>query len=337
MENFFRKYGWTVTLGFIAIGALLLALMANNILASKLAPYTVPELPEMAKKAAHKPDRRVQRTQARTWDRAISQLCLFGCPDNEPKDECPGGCPDGQTCDAGQCVPAQDQPVDSDVPVLSDLNMKLLGAMVANPNEYSMALIRDEDSNETLVASPGDQIASGAELVEIRRDRVILERNGRREYIRMDKSIGGDPSATPVSTLPSRRPAINTPSLNHARPSPKASGDAVKRVGNDQYEVSREAMDKQLEDRESLARQGRVVPNFKNGKRNGLKLVGISPNSVYSQLGIQSGDVIHAVNGNDIRTSQQAMELFDKMREEGKVAIEIERRGQKHKLEYKIH
>ncbi|QDG50108.1 PDZ domain-containing protein [Persicimonas caeni] len=340
MENFLRKYGWTVALALIAIGAFLLALMTNNIVASQLAPLTVPKLPDMSAKQADEPAKRQPtRRRGQNWDRTIASLCLFGCPDTTPKDECEGGCPDGQECQAGQCVPAEDQPpVDSDVPVLSDLNMKLMGAMVADNPEYSMALIRDDNSSETLVLSPGDLVTNGAELVEIRRDRVILKRNGRLEYIRMDKTIGGDPSATTASTLDrTPRPTpIKQPPRTRRASTRGSAGDSIKSVGRDKFEVDRNAINKQIEDKQDLARQGRVVPNYKNGKRDGLKLVGISPNSVYSKLGIQSGDVIHSVNGKEINTSQEAMELFERMRDSGDVTVEIERRGQKRKLNYNI-
>lgn len=339
MENFFRKYGWTVALALIAMGAFLLALMTNNIVASQLAPLTVPKLPAMnAQKAAQPDKRQPTRPHGQNWDRTIASLCLFGCPDTTPKDECEGGCPDGQQCQAGQCVPAEEQrPVDSDVPVLSDLNMKLMGAMVAQRPEYSMALLRDDNSTETLVLSPGDMVTADAELVEIRRDRVILRRNGRLEYIRMDKSIGGNPSATTASTLNRSLSAPIKQPPRARRPSTRNSdGDAVKSVGRDKYEVERSAIEEQIEDKQDLARQGRVVPNYKNGKREGLKLVGISPNSVYSKLGIQSGDVIHSVNGKKINTSQEAMELFERMRDSNDVTIEVERRGQKRELNYSI-
>jgi general secretion pathway protein C len=337
MENFLRKYGWTLVLAVIAIGASLLALTANNLVASQLAPYTVPELPDL--KTAPKPDLDKGAPKSKNWDRTIAQLCLFGCPEAEPgPDECVGGCEPGERCESGQCVPVEDQPpVDSNIPVLSDLSIKLMGAMVSAQKQHSMALLRDDGSSETMVAGVGDYIADDAELIEIRRDRVIIKRGGRLEYIRMDKSIGGAPSATAQATPTSTLNRSATPSPALARPkSSSSTGEAVKKVSENRFEVERSAIEEQIDDKKALARQGRVVPNYKNGKRDGLKLVGISPNSVYSQLGIQSGDVIHSVNGKQITTSQQAMELFEQMKTQGKVSVEVERRGQKRRMEYQI-
>lgn len=339
MENFLRRYGWVITLGLIGVGALLVALTANNILASKLAPYTVPELPELVKAPAA-PAAGV--SNASGWRQAISPLCLFGCVEDEPLlDECPEGCEDGERCEAGECVPLEEGEEGelSDVPVLSDLSVEFLGAMVAHTPEHSMALIRDGSNDATLILGVGDFIGEEAEIIEIRRDRVFLRRGAQLEYLQLDKMLGDGPTrasagqktAAASAKAPARAPA--------AEPTETRSSDlkeSVKSLGQDRYEVQRQAIEKELKTPRSVAAQGRVVPNEKNGVRDGLKVVGISPNSVYTQLGIQSGDVLQSVNGQQINSSQQAMDLFKQLQSEGDVTVEIERSGQKKKMQYHV-
>ncbi len=335
MENLLRKYGWALTLALIGVGSILMALMANNLVASQLAPFTVPEPPEIADNSG--PDRPTPtRTQRKgNWDRAIAQHCLFGCPDEQPADQCEGGCEEGEECRQGQCVEIDDSPqIPSDFPVASELNLKLLGAMVAKQPHYSMALVKNEDSSETLVASVGDYLMDNVELVEIRRDRIILRRQGQMEFVRMDKSITGNPTATPASTV-RRSPSSSARRPQRSKPAPPPK-DAIRKKGDGSFEVERSAIEKRIENRRELATQGRVVPNFKNGQRQGLKLVGITPNSVYTELGIQSGDVLHSVNGKQIKSSHQAMDFFESMKNDKTVKVQIERRGQKKNLEYNI-
>jgi general secretion pathway protein C len=313
-----------------------MALTVNNILASQLAPYTVPELPKMEAPAAARP---APSANIGNWDRAIARLCLFGCPETEPAQECPGGCAEGEQCQAGVCVPADGaQPVNSNVPVLSDLNMQMMGAMVASDPQFSMALIRDEASNATMILGVGDMLGSDAQIIEIRRDRVMLKRNGRTEYIRMDKTLGGVPTATTISTA-YRPPAVRAAPSDPLPKAPRAaepSSDPVRKVSDNHFEVQREAIARTLDNPRAMRSQGRIVPNFKNGERDGLKLVGLSPDSIYTQLGIQSGDVLQALNGEPVNTTQQAMELFQALKSSGEVTIEIERRGQTERLQYKI-
>ncbi|MFW6057786.1 MAG: type II secretion system protein GspC, partial [Persicimonas sp.] len=263
--------------------------------------------------------------------------CLFGCPDEQPADECEGGCEEGEECRKGQCVEIDEEPdIPSDFPVASELNLKLLGAMVSKQPDYSMALIKNEDSSETLVASVGDYLMDDVELVEIRRDRIILRRQDQMEFVRMDKSITGNPTATPASTVRRSSPPSSSSRKPKAGKPAASAKDAIRKRGDDSFEVERSAIERRIENRRELASQGRVVPNFKNGQRQGLKLVGITPNSVYSELGIQSGDVLHSVNGKQIKSSHQAMDFFESMKNEKTVKVQIERRGQKKDLEYNI-
>lgn len=339
MENFLRKYGWALTLGLIGVGSLLVALTVNNFLAAQLAPYTVPEMPETPQVAA----RPVQTTATKDWDRAIARLCLFGCPDAPAAQECPGGCPEGQACQAGQCVVVDDAPVASDLPTLSSLNMQLMGTMVASRPEFSLAMIRDDASGNTMIMSVGDVIQGQATITEIRRDRILLERGNQAEYMLLHQTHAGAPSPTPASTRAPARSAprqlapnaIKTPRVNNA--SAAGSQEAVKKVSDTEFVVQRGALNKQIDDPKALAEQGRIAPNFKDGKRDGLKLVGLSPNSVYSQLGIQSGDVLQSLNGKKIDTTSQAMDLFEQFKNSDQVVVEIERRGQKKRMQYKIH
>src|SRR5690554_7938485 len=138
MENFLRKYGWALTLGLIGVGSLLVALTVNNFLAAQLAPYTVPEMPAMQDVAP----RPVQTADSKNWDTAIARLCLFGCPDAPPVEECPGGCPEGQTCQGGQWVSGGDAPESRDVPTRSSWRTQLMRSMGASRPERPLPMLR---------------------------------------------------------------------------------------------------------------------------------------------------------------------------------------------------
>ena len=42
--------------------------------------------------------------------------------------------------------------------------------------------------------------------------------------------------------------------------------------------------------------QARIVPSFKDGVAQGFKLFSIRPDSIYSKIGIQNGDVIKRIS-----------------------------------------
>src|SRR5690606_35106749 len=112
----------------------------------------------------------------------------------------------------------------------------LVGTMVANRPEWSFATIKSSDP-DARVYLVGDEI-EGAEIVDIERLRVILNNQGRKEYISIE---GTRPADAP-------RIAANPPSTTRRsrgdRPEPVDS--EVRKVDENTYEISREDVDKQL-------------------------------------------------------------------------------------------
>jgi general secretion pathway protein C len=345
METFFQKYGWAINLALIALGALLLALMVNGFIASRLAPFTVPEMPSFAgaEDGAGRAQREVNRVD---WSGELGRRCLFGCAEPIDPSVCPGGCPEGKQCQNGTCVDiVVDEPeFVSDVPVQSDLNLKLTGAMVAREPRWSLALILDNATQQTLVSSIGDMLPGNAELIEIRRDRILVNRSGRIEFIRLENTIGGNPTPTaarPQARRPTEGDAVVAESMARGSQLQQAqqkqdSHLGVRQDGENRYAVERAAIERELADPAALARQARIMTNYRDGEAHGLRLVGVTPNSVFSQLGIRSGDVIHSINGTTLNNQRQAMDLLDSMRRENRVVIEVERRGSRQKYEYNI-
>lgn len=358
MENFFRKYGWTIRLAAIVIVCLLLALSVNGFISSALAPYTVPQIPDLYEQAKRDSatDTPSKPGTAQNWTRTLSERCYFGCPEEpDTAPTCPAeGCPEGQQCVGGQCVEAQpivQNPGAGTLPVQSDLTLKLTGVMVSNKPRWSTAILTDEASKQGYFVRPGDSVLGQATLLEVRRDRVILDRNGRLEYIRLVDSIAGNPSAASQtfssglpsniapspSSLPSTAEPISAEKLQQeTEQAQNAPGNGVQRIDNNAYSVDRKSMNAKLEDRASLAKGATIVPNYKAGKKSGLKLVNIQGGSVYEQLGMKSGDVLMSVNGQDIRSQTHAMELMDRFREADSVTIAVERNGKQEKIKYDI-
>lgn len=348
MEAFLRRYMWAINFGLLGAGALLLALLVNGFVATKLAPFTVPEMPQYG--AGADSGAAMDLSDRTAWVERLKGRCLFGCEIEVDPDICPDGCPEGQICEAGQCVEveADEEAYAEDAPQASELNMVLMGAMVAQNPRWSMAMIRDDGEQKTHMVGVGDFLPADTvvEVLEIRRDRVFIDHDGRLEFIRMVDSHDGDPGGQSRSTAASRTTTKEQASRQRKVASSEPAvtvdsaggymGGIARSEGNNRYAVNREAVRTQMQDPAALVRQARIMPNYRDGEPNGLRLVGVTPNSVYSQLGIRSGDVIHSVNGAKITSQNQAMQLLEKLQEENSVTIEVERRGRKQKMEYSI-
>jgi general secretion pathway protein C len=334
METYLQRYGWVGTLLIWGLGGLLVAMILNGYLASKLAPYTVPVLPAMS---AKKEDRKA--VSAGDADRVgvVGRLCLFGCVEKVPEPpKCDPACGAEEVCQEGQCVSTKVEPgVVSDLPVPSDLPLKLVGVMVSNRPEWSTAILQDNATRQSYIVRVGDIVPGSAKLVEVNRQYIVFERNGRKEFIKLDGSLMGSLAtvSTAPTTLQSSAPSAPAPTA----PAPTAPApEVVEAPAIRGLVLSRGMIDEKLKDKSALSTGVSVAPNFKNGQPNGLKLISVQPDSVYQKLGLQSGDVLQSINGEQIKNQQHAMELMEKFRGSDAVSIELERRGRKEKLDYKI-
>lgn len=107
----------------------------------------------------------------------------------------------------------------------------------------------------------------------------------------------------------------------------KLHSDKIHKVGAYTYEVLREARGQLVGSPERLAHAARIIPNYRQGRYEGVKLVGVRPGSLYRAIGIRSGDVIRAVNGKNIDAPSKAIALAEGLLKARVLRIELERRG----------
>ena len=77
-----------------------------------------------------------------------------------------------------------------------------------------------------------------------------------------------------------------------------------------------------------LAKQARIVPKQKDDEVLGYKLYGIRRGSLPKLLGLKNGDMITAVNGEELKGMDKAMALYTKLRRASNLSVSIERKGQ---------
>ena len=110
----------------------------------------------------------------------------------------------------------------------------------------------------------------------------------------------------------------------------------IAKIDDTNFTVERNEVDKILADPMSVASGARVVPSVKGGVPNGFKLYAIRPASVYAALGFQNGDTITAINGRDMSTPDQALEVYQQIRTASSLDVSITRRGKDLVLHYSI-
>lgn len=191
---------------------------------------------------------------------------------------------------------------------LTSLNLKLLGTVV-NEKGSSWAFIHDLDRDRQDMVSVGSVVA-GARVVSIGRDRVVLNINGREEIL----LLGVEGTRTPSGR----------------------SEQGAKESATSTYVLSREVVRDSLENLPSLMTQARAELYFKEGKAEGFQLSQIQQGSLFRSVGFQDGDVIRSVNGQDIRSLQDAIEIYQKFGDSDSFAIGILRGEKPRTLHVKI-
>jgi len=298
MELFFRKYFWTVNLVFILLVAWLVARTANLFVESAIAPAP------NAEPAARSPQRVQETQQLASLDmERLSKLTGIKLPEPEPLVQEP------------VAAPVIDENAD---PVKSGLRVKLLGTLVAADKYWSFASVQDMVTQRSQTYMVGDLIQN-AQVTDIQRERVIVLNNGRKEFI--DNQPGDGSAPAPTFTPPPPVAAAPTSSPN------SGLGTGIRATGENEYEVPRGEIDRTLANLNEVAMQARIVPAFKDGQAQGFKLFSIRPDSIYSKIGVQNGDVIRRINGFDLNSPEKALEVYSKLKEAPRIEIEIERNG----------
>ncbi len=208
----------------------------------------------------------------------------------------------------------------------SSLPLALLGTVVNERGKRSFAVISQSGSKEQEIFFSGDEVRDGVTLASVQRNRVVLLRQGREEVLEMNRDEhAAAPARRPVRrTFASSAKRSGTPEIN------------VRKVGKNNYVMDRREVEGVLTDFNKLLTQIRIVPHFRDGKPDGFKVFNIRPNSFFMKLGMVNGDIIKRVNGLDITGPEQALQMYQQLRQESRITLDLERFSKNLTLQYEV-
>jgi len=331
METFFKNYFWTVNLLALAAAAWLTATTVNEYVSDKLFAGSEASKPRTGK-GSEAPPFRLGGDDGRDWSTVLMARNVFNAERTDKEPEPPPEEPDDT---------AEEKPDDGEIED-SELDIALVGTLVAADPELSMATVQLAGAGKlvrvgTDLKRDPDAESIMARVLEIHRRHIIILEGGEKKRVRL---WDNDKAAAGARPGPYDR-GMQRPGMPVATPTPQPAGDdkkdyaqGVRKVSMYKYEVDRAMIEEELNDLSELGRQARIVPNYRNGQYQGFKLIGVRPGSLYRALGIRSGDIIQRVNGQEINSPNKAIQLFEELRSQRNIALDIERRGQKRTLQY---
>jgi len=199
------------------------------------------------------------------------------------------------------------QPARSATPVDApdtQLNLTLKGALASDNKAGARAIIADQRGQEEDYAI-GDTLPGNAELSAIYADRVILQRSGRYETLRLPTDI---------------KPGNNVYSATAVPAAMRSSMSAAQRL----QEVRRRIQQQPA----SLARMLRISPvNDPAGKLIGYALAPGNDPQLFEQVGLQDGDVVTEVNGLTLTDPQNSAQALRSLRSGEPVSLKVLRNG----------
>jgi general secretion pathway protein C len=172
---------------------------------------------------------------------------------------------------------------------------------------------RASDSRALIVANGdeapyaiGAQLPGGAVIRAIYPDRVLLERDGRVEALRLPKP--GDSSGGGVSPVPGV-------AMQRAQPyaQPQNLGQLRQEIANNP---------------QRLMDVVRAMPVMDHGKLAGYRIYPAGNPSAFNQLGLKPGDVVTGVNGIPLTDPAQSMRVLSSLKTSEQVSITLTRNGQ---------
>ncbi len=195
----------------------------------------------------------------------------------------------------------------------TELKLKLWGTVTGATAE-TYAVIEDTKVRKQTLYRINDTVQN-AIVKEIHREKVILEVEGEYEILEMEKIIS--------ASAPARR---RTGSATQVNKNPVQSNVTLKR----------EKIESAVNDLNTLMKQIRIRPHFKDGNPDGLTISGIRSKSIFSEMGLRNGDVIIGVDGNTIESVDDALKLYESLQSASNVQVQLRRRGQLRTIDYNI-
>jgi len=299
MVRLFTKHFWVINLLFIAAAAWLVARLSAVVIQDRMSTFAMPGPTKSALATpAEKPtpyDQYAIIPERNVFNPAEKGLKLL------PLGEKGTG--------AAEAKGASESSKKS-----SSGNYRLIGTVIG-PGLHSWAILQEgTDRKQRIVPLHGD--IDGGKIVQILRNRILIQRDGKEEVLSVAKEE--------VLSRPAPSPA--TP----------PAGEVVKKLSANRFLVNREDVTAAVGNVNQFMTQARIKPYFVGGRPSGFSVSEIQPGSLMEKLGLQNDDVIKKVNGQPITKPEEIFQAYSQLQRDSNIEVEIERGNRSEVFRYEI-
>lgn len=179
------------------------------------------------------------------------------------------------------------------------LSLTLKGTIAATDQDAAIALIED-NRKEQKIYFIGNTVTAGTTLHAVYADRVVLNRSGTLEILKLPKEF-------PKGMVENRRNAAN---VSRTATNPQSIQNVL------------------TENATKLADVIRPTPYYVAGQMQGYRVYPGRDRKQFAALGLRPGDLIKDIDGAALTNPQQATEIFQSLGSAEQVSVTVERNGQ---------
>lgn len=212
--------------------------------------------------------------------------------------------------------------------VKTELPLTLVGLIYGGTPYNGLATIEQKSKNKVASYIVGDLIEGvDARLEEIRRDRIIFSRGGRREYLELEQKD--------LVRSSRKKRSSNSSEPVKKGVAPIARGPALKAYREEGFErdngkmVMTDTFKQRLlgPDFTKVLQDAKATPNMVDGQIKGFRLTRIREDSIYQKAGLQNDDVVMEINGVPLNNAASAIRLLQGLRNESEIEVIVDRSG----------
>jgi general secretion pathway protein C len=219
--------------------------------------------------------------------------------------------------------------------VKSDLQVKLLGTIYGGDPYSGLALVENSSKKTINSFMVGDLLLAKATIKEVHREKIIIDRDGRLEYIEVAKTelarnkrkkktspTGVQQTIAPIATEP---------------PPDKFKEEGFERDGKGMVMTKAYQQKLLTTDFTKVLQDAKATPNVEGGELKGFCLTRIRKDSIYEKAGLQNDDCVTEINGVPLQDAAQAIRLLQSLRNESDIDVRLTRGGAPMTFNLQIH
>lgn len=195
---------------------------------------------------------------------------------------------------------------------LSDLYLR---GTIATRDDDAMAVFEQRNNKRQFVVRIHEQIGMGIFLEDVLLEKVIILNNGVREEMALYREQNNSVAANMRSSI---------------------SHDGIEKKSGNSYHISKDTLDKTLQDVNAVITQIAMRPKMEDGACVGYEVRRIKDGSIFEDIGLQKGDVLQTVNGMNLSNPEDAFRVYKSLIGETSFNIDLLRNGQTTTLNYEI-